>query len=308
MLIALALSAVGVALVVVRGRRLRAAVTSVMAVGLLSVMIVTMASPSSAQAALPTDLGTPCPVAVPPAPAAPPAPPVPATPVGASIGNFAWIDSNSNGLQDADEPPAVGTRLTLLDFATNAPVTVGVGGAVIVPTQTTDSTGAYLFADLLPGSYRIALDPAPSTAGEAIGVRLDDSAPGTAINFSQGMRFVIVDFSGAVVVDRAYPAFPGGGCTLSTYYDLPGLGHSIQVFSGAVDVTADPGAAISIVPTPSAGLVVPAAAGDNEIDSDFDSASRQSLAPLTVVEGQQLLTVDLGFEPSNSPGFLQQCV
>ncbi|MCX6360352.1 MAG: carboxypeptidase regulatory-like domain-containing protein [Armatimonadetes bacterium] len=62
----------------------------------------------------------------------------------ASLGDFAWLDANGNGIQDAGELPAAGVTVTLLSSA-GAPL----------QTQVTSGTGAYLFTDLAPGSYKV---------------------------------------------------------------------------------------------------------------------------------------------------------
>ncbi len=62
----------------------------------------------------------------------------------ASLGDFAWLDANGNGIQDAGELPAAGVAVTLLTTA-GAPL----------QTQATSGTGSYLFTDLAPGSYKV---------------------------------------------------------------------------------------------------------------------------------------------------------
>lgn len=56
----------------------------------------------------------------------------PAAPL--EIGNRVWLDSNSDGMQDADEPPLSGVQVTLTCGAQTA-------------TATTDNNGHYLFKD-----------------------------------------------------------------------------------------------------------------------------------------------------------------
>ncbi|WP_160396340.1 SdrD B-like domain-containing protein [Paenibacillus sp. MMS18-CY102] len=70
-----------------------------------------------------------------------------------SIGNFVWIDSNDNGIQDAAEPGLSGAVVTLVD-QTGAPVTQDAYGTAIAPV-TTSASGAYLFTNLPAGQYRV---------------------------------------------------------------------------------------------------------------------------------------------------------
>jgi hypothetical protein len=55
----------------------------------------------------------------------------------AAVGNYTWFDLNSNGIQDANEPPAAGVTVTLYDSGNNP-----VGSAV------TDGNGFYLINNI----------------------------------------------------------------------------------------------------------------------------------------------------------------
>ncbi len=69
-----------------------------------------------------------------------------------SIGDYAFIDENANGLQDPGEPPLVGATISLLDAA-----------GTKIGTTTTDENGFYSFTDLTPSTEYILeaeLDPA----------------------------------------------------------------------------------------------------------------------------------------------------
>ncbi len=71
----------------------------------------------------------------------------PAPPVLGSIGDFVWIDTNSDGIQDAGESGVAGIPVSLLD--TNE---------VVLQTVVTDSNGQYLFSGLPAGNYRVSFD------------------------------------------------------------------------------------------------------------------------------------------------------
>jgi len=77
-----------------------------------------------------------------------------------SLGDFAWQDSNGNGIQDAGEPGIEGVKVYLLDDN---------GNPVDDPTnpgthyeKTTDSSGKYLFENLPSGNYQLRFE-APSS-------------------------------------------------------------------------------------------------------------------------------------------------
>ena len=74
-----------------------------------------------------------------------------------SVGNFAWIDANANGVQDGGETGLAGVTATL-QTAAGVAVAQDIDGATIVP-QMTGSDGLYLFSNLAPGQYRVVFTP-----------------------------------------------------------------------------------------------------------------------------------------------------
>ncbi|WP_185155406.1 SdrD B-like domain-containing protein [Rudanella paleaurantiibacter] len=66
-------------------------------------------------------------------------------PLPASLGDFVWLDTNRNGVQDPGEPGVQGVVVTLYQPGTSTPV----GSA------TTTATGAYSFTGLTPGDYYV---------------------------------------------------------------------------------------------------------------------------------------------------------
>ncbi|MFZ2164869.1 MAG: SdrD B-like domain-containing protein, partial [Propionibacteriaceae bacterium] len=67
-----------------------------------------------------------------------------------SIGDYVWLDTNRDGLQTAGEPPVKDVTVTLTD------------AAGVIRTTTTDATGYYWFADLVPGAAYTLTFTAPS--------------------------------------------------------------------------------------------------------------------------------------------------
>ncbi|MEP6833624.1 MAG: SdrD B-like domain-containing protein [Gemmatimonas sp.] len=66
------------------------------------------------------------------------------TPTTASVGDFVWRDTDSDGVQDAGEDGIKG-------------VTVKLTGNGVNKTTTTSTSGKYLFSDLQPGTYTICV-------------------------------------------------------------------------------------------------------------------------------------------------------
>jgi hypothetical protein len=62
----------------------------------------------------------------------------------ASIGDYVWLDTDGDGLQDAAEQAVSGVTVRLLD-----------GDGNVVATQETDASGKYLFDKLKPGQYQV---------------------------------------------------------------------------------------------------------------------------------------------------------
>ena len=65
------------------------------------------------------------------------------------IGDFVWVDTNKNGLQDAGEPGVQGVTVTLK-----------TGDGALVTTTTTGPDGKYLFDGLNDGTYVVCFDVA----------------------------------------------------------------------------------------------------------------------------------------------------
>ena len=73
----------------------------------------------------------------------------------ASIGDYVWEDTNTNGIQDALEPGIAGVTVQLT--GTNAL------GQTVNLTTTTDANGFYSFTGLVPGTYSVTFTK-PTTA------------------------------------------------------------------------------------------------------------------------------------------------
>ena len=69
-----------------------------------------------------------------------------------AIGDYTWIDTNRNGVQDAGEKPLKGVRVTLL---TPDGKRAKDAAGKVVPIKRTDAKGYYVFDGLKPGRYKV---------------------------------------------------------------------------------------------------------------------------------------------------------
>ncbi|PZW48015.1 putative repeat protein (TIGR01451 family)/fimbrial isopeptide formation D2 family protein [Humitalea rosea] len=68
--------------------------------------------------------------------------------IPAKLGDYAFLDMNADGIQDAGDKPLAGVKVTLLNAA----------GDAIGPVVFTDVNGAYEFTGLKPGDYRVKME------------------------------------------------------------------------------------------------------------------------------------------------------
>ncbi|MCW2523279.1 MAG: hypothetical protein JWO63_1614, partial [Frankiales bacterium] len=126
-----------------------------------------------------------------------------------SVGDYVWVDSNHDGIQDAGEPPIPGVTLSLTG-PDGQPVT-DVNGNPVAPVVT-DAQGKYEFAQLpvLPAGqhYTVTLDQAAS-AGALAGYRPTTAGAGAdrAVDSSTGSatsQDLTVDGSSDQTLDFGY--------------------------------------------------------------------------------------------------------
>ena len=66
----------------------------------------------------------------------------------AGVGDFVWLDTNADGIQDAGEPGVEGTAVEIFDAVNGI---IGDGDDVSMGVQVTDANGAYCFSGLSAG-------------------------------------------------------------------------------------------------------------------------------------------------------------
>lgn len=98
-----------------------------------------------------------------------------AAPIGQNVGDYVWLDTDKDGIQDAGEDGIAGVTVTLYDAAGKA-----------IATTVTDGTGKYNFPNVPAGSYTVGFTPpiglvgTTQTSGTATGSDMSASTFKTA--------------------------------------------------------------------------------------------------------------------------------
>jgi hypothetical protein len=235
-----------------------------------------------------------------------------------SVGDFVWLDTDRDGIQDAGEPGIAGVTLT---------ITTSTGGAVTdvfgneVTTTTTDENGFYLFANLPLGTYVVTVtDPdgfIPTEPGD--GSSKFDSSTGSATSSAltaNGDEDLTLDFGFVVpmvsvgnfvwfdtnsdgIQDAGEPGLAGVTLTITTSTG----GAVTDVFGNPVTTTTTDangfylfanlplGTYVVTVTDPVGMEATKANQGALDVDSSTGSATSSALT----VDGDADLTLDFGF-------------
>ncbi|GLZ35363.1 hypothetical protein Lesp02_75500 [Lentzea sp. NBRC 105346] len=227
------------------------------------------------------------------------------------LGDYVWVDSNKNGLQDAGEKPVPGM-----------PVKLNTG-----QSTTTDAGGKYLFEDLPDGTYTVCFGPMPKDYADYAFTKpnagddtkdsdADDKGCAEPVTLGVGKRENLTVDAGIVappnrigdlvwfdknrngLQDDGEPGVPGVTVKLSdgttTKTDADGRYLFPDIPDGTYKVCFD----MNALPGEYAGyLATKPNAGDDARDSDVDGATGCT-PPVTVGVGKrENLTLDLGIVP-----------
>ena len=104
-----------------------------------------------------------------------------------SLGDVVWRDADGDGVQDSGEDPLAGATVTLSWAGLDG--VFGTGDDYEFPPTTTDDLGAYGFAALPPGVYRLTVD------GSSFDRAMSATTPTTfTVDLGPGMAFLTADF------------------------------------------------------------------------------------------------------------------
>jgi fimbrial isopeptide formation D2 family protein/uncharacterized repeat protein (TIGR01451 family) len=226
----------------------------------------------------------------------------------ASVGDYVWHDTNVNGVQDAGEQPVPGVTVTLTDAS----------GATVA-TTTTDAAGAYLFDQLVPGTYTVTFSNTPagyavtsSHAGSDNAV--DSNGVATTVTLDEGEHNPTIDlgiYRPASLGDYVWDDVNHNGIQDSGETGVPGVTVTLTDADGATVATATtdadgaygftglvPGTyTVKFTDLPTGYTVSPTGAGsDNAVDSNGLTTT------VDLAEGEHNPTLDLGIHQEASLG------
>ena len=230
----------------------------------------------------------------------------------AAIGNFTWVDSDSDGQQDGGEPGLSNVVVRLYNAATN-----------LLATTTSSVAGAYAFTNLLPGTYFTGFTPPAgyvyTVANTGADATDSDALPGT------GFTAPVVLTSGQTdtTVDAGFvqPAAIGNFTWVDSDFDgqqdagEPALANVVvKLYDAASNLLATTTSSVAgayaftnlsagsyfVGFTPPAGYSPTTAnTGADATDSDADPATGLTPA-IALTSGLTDNTVDAGYyDPSN---------
>ena len=221
----------------------------------------------------------------------------------ASLGDFVWVDANANGQQDDGEPGLSGVTVKLLDNSDNE-----------LAVTVTSATGAYSFANLLPGSYKVQFET-PNGYVATTSNSGDDASDSDSVGGVTGV-YTLASGDSDLTVDAGFYQYASLGDFV--WVDANANGQQDQNEPGLVGVTVDlldvdgnpvattttgavgdylfsnlvPGSYSVRFTTPSGYVATSADSGDDATDSD---AVEGVTGSYTLASGDSNLTVDAGF-------------
>ncbi|MFY9821172.1 MAG: SdrD B-like domain-containing protein [Thermoanaerobaculia bacterium] len=216
----------------------------------------------------------------------------------ASVGDRVWLDSNSNGLQDAGETGINGVTVELLD-----------SGGNVIATTTTSGDGNYTFAYLLGGSYSVRV--VAGTLPPGLSPTYDLDGTGTphvaAFTLNAGASRTDVDFGyggTGSVGDRVWLDSNGNGIQDAGEAGINGV--TVELLNAAntvVGTTTTSGDGNYTFSNLSAGnysvRVVTATLPPGLVETyDLDGVGTPDIASFSLASGENRTDVDFGYRPA----------
>ena len=245
----------------------------------------------------------------------------------AALGNYVWLDTDQDGIQDSTELGLGGVTVNLLNSA-----------GAIIGTRITDTFGAYSFTDLAPGTYQVKFNTLTNyvlTTANAGTNDFVDSDATVSTGLTQQVTLSAGETNNSLDAGMVYSPAGLGSISNFVWYDLNKNGKQDSGETGISGVTvnlmaADGTTVLSSTTTDSSGFyqfsnlaagtyqvyfgtksgyqLTAANVGTNDaIDSDAHVLSRLS-GPIVLDSGENDTTVDAGMIAAQlygglTPGF-----
>jgi hypothetical protein len=217
-----------------------------------------------------------------------------------SVGDRVWLDTNSNGAQDAGEAGINGVTVQLLDASAN-----------VVATTTTSGDGNYTFANLAAGAYTVKIVAASLPAGVAATYDLDGIATANMATFTltAGQNRTDVDFgyrNTGSVGDRVWLDANGNGTQDAGEAGINGVTVQLLNSSNTVVATAttsgDGNYTFGNLAAGTYTVKVSGLPAGTAETYDLDGVATANQATFALTAGQNRTDVDFGYRNSGSVG------
>ncbi|MBK9462530.1 MAG: carboxypeptidase regulatory-like domain-containing protein [Sphingobacteriales bacterium] len=205
----------------------------------------------------------------------------PVVPELGSIGDFVWLDTNGDGVQDPGETGIPSVIVTLYD-----------SNGDVLATTTTDQNGGYIFNDLPAGDYTVIVGSGP-----------DDTTPSTptsvSVTLGENEDYLDADFGFTPIPTGSIGDFvwndtDGDGVQDPGETGIPGITVTLYDSNGDViaTTTTDDNGNYVFDNLPAGDYTVVVGSGP-----DGTNPSTPTSVDVTLTPGQDITTVDFGFTP-----------
>ncbi len=226
----------------------------------------------------------------------------------ASVGDYVWNDSNGDGVQDLTEKPLSGVKV-FIDFNSNGTRDANE------PFATTNASGAYTISGLTPGTYTVAVDTTTLPSGTTTTGDPDATKDGkTSVTLAAGGPNTTTDFgyqgngaiSAIVFVDR-----DGSGVQTSGEPGIPSVNVFLDYNGDGTRQTNEPQTTTSstggysftgLVPGNYSVVVVSATLPVGVTQTADADAAKDNKTTVTVTAGATNTTPNFGYQGNASIG------